>query len=94
MTLKNADSIEHQWGSLVLPAGTLHVIQEIDKFRFLADPNFLNSLTEGLAIINDGVVDVDKNTALTLLKNKDLIYIDTYDASDSDLAFSGTLEII
>lgn len=94
MILKNTDIIDHQWASIVVLAGNQYTIQEVDKLRFLTDSSFLDALDSGIAVVNDNVVDVDKNTARELLKNKDLIYIDTYDASDSDLAFSGTLEII
>lgn len=94
MILKNTDIIDHQWASISILAGNQYTIQEVDKLRFLTDSDFLTALDSGVAVIYDGVVDVDKNTARELLKNKDLLYVDTYDASDSDLSFSGTLEII
>lgn len=93
MILKNINNTAKQWGGISIPAGDQYVVQEADKHRLLSDLIFLADLDNNLAVINDSILDVDRNTALLLLRDKEFVYKDVYDSSEYDLAFSGTLEI-
>lgn len=72
--IKNTDIVEQQWGGLVYQPSSQYLILETDRGRLLDDEKFLTDLENGLAIINNGDMDLNAEQGLLHL-NKQLILI-------------------
>ncbi len=72
--IKNTDSIDHEWGGIVIPATSQYSMQEVDRIRFKSDQNFLVALDSALAIINNGDDDLVPEQGYLHLHNK-LVFI-------------------
>lgn len=72
--VKNTDAILHSWGGREIPSNDQYTLQEVDRIRFLSDPDFLANLTAAIAVINNGEDDLLPEEGLLYL-NKQLIFI-------------------
>lgn len=52
--IKNTDSIDHKWGGINVTSASQYSMQEVDRLRLLSDSYFLDSLTNGFAVVNNG----------------------------------------
>lgn len=69
ITLKNMSGSDAVWGGVVVPNNDSYSVQEVDKFRLVTDYNFLFSLFQGGAVINDGSEDMTPDEATLLLRD-------------------------
>lgn len=72
--IKNTDSVEHSWGGIIVAATSQYTMQEVDRIRFQSDEDFLTDLSTGLAVVNNGDVDLVPDQGLLHLHNK-LVFI-------------------
>jgi hypothetical protein len=72
--IKNVDVVEHQWGGLVFQPLTQNTINDTERLRLIDDQHFLDSLTDGNAVVNNGDTDLPADQALLFLHNQ-LIFI-------------------
>lgn len=68
--IKNNDSIAHTWCGMEIPAGQYYQIQPNEEIKWAHDSELSIDIATGLAIVNDGAVDItDVNSAIEHLKN-------------------------
>lgn len=72
--VKNTDVIDHAWGGIIVPAASQHTLEEVDRLRFLSDPDFLAALSSDVAIVNNGDIDLPSDEGLLYL-SKQLVFI-------------------
>lgn len=72
--IKNVDVVEHQWGGLVMQPSTQYTVSDTERRRLIDDEHFIQSLSDGYAVVNNGTIDLDAEQGL-LFMNKQLIFI-------------------
>lgn len=72
--VKNTTASPQNWGGIDFEPSSQYSLQEVDRIRFLSDPDFLIVLNSGDAVVNNGDVDLPADQGLLFLK-KQLVFI-------------------
>ena len=96
LTLKNIDSVSHQWGGITIAASDSYVIQEPDRMRLLSDLSFQSDLLANLAVVNDGVVDVAAEVGRRMIERSVNVQLDGADISEviQEINFTGSVSVV
>lgn len=74
LIVKNTSLVDVNWAGIIILAESDYTMQEVDRIRFQSDNDFLTALDAGIAVINNGEIDLPPDQGLLYLENK-LIFI-------------------